>query len=183
MDRAAPSGFSIRLVSTAPVAPGGTRRWTFAAFARPLVEVEDERMLSSAFFMAVSTTSSGVDGDKGVLGGQRTGVRLHLHGLQSVVEIVTVADGHRLLPVAGVRIEAIEEVMVAAVCIRIRPDGRAEQRQPQQIPDAVVSKFRLVDQAEAVLRVARDRPSAARRTSNCALSQLLFRVVGRWMVP
>ena len=74
--------------------------------------------------------------------------------MQLVVVVVSVADGHGLLPVLDVRIERIAEMLAAAVGVGVGPDGRAQQGEPQLIAHAVVAELGFVDKAEAVLRVA-----------------------------
>ena len=78
---------------------------------------------------------------KGMLGGQRAGVRRRDHGGERVVVFPAVADGERVFPRAGVRIERVVEVVMAHVGIGIGPFGRAQQREPEQVADRIVAEL------------------------------------------
>ena len=55
-------------------------------------------------------------------------MRVYLYDLELVVVLVAVAHGQSLLPVAGMRIERVAEVVMAAVGVRVglNPEGLAE---------------------------------------------------------
>jgi len=52
--------------------------------------------------------------------------------------------------------------MVAAIGLRIRPNRRTQQREAQHIALIVVSKLGFIDQAEAMLSVAKIGPALRR---------------------
>ena len=63
-------------------------------------------------------------------------------------------DTQCLLPVSGVGIEFVAEVVVALVGIWVRPCRSAQKAETQQIADGIIAVLRFVDQAHAVLAVA-----------------------------
>jgi len=85
-----------------------------------------------------------------------------LFGFELVIKFVAAVNCQRLLPRAGVRIERVAEIMMAAIRIWIGPGGRTEQRKPQNISLGVVAVLGIVDQAEAVARVSEIRPAQRR---------------------
>src|ERR1700733_1521826 len=52
--------------------------------------------------------------------------------------------------------------MVPAVCVRIGPYGRTQQRNAQHVVLVVISVLGVVDQTEAMLRVAKVGPAQSR---------------------
>ena len=95
---------------------------------------------SSAFLTAVRTTLSARRRAKECSAGS-VPVCGVVNGGEWVVEFVAVADGEGLLPGAGVRVEGVVEVMVAAVGIGIGPGGRAEEREAEDVADGVVAEL------------------------------------------
>ena len=109
-----PSGVSIMLVTVAEVRPGGTWNSTVESLPGPLVDAEDEALRVFGFLHGGQDDILWRDRGEGVLGGQRAGVRRGDDGGERVVVFVAVADGERVFPRAGVRIERVVEVVVAA---------------------------------------------------------------------
>src|ERR1035438_4520898 len=91
--------------------------------------------------------------------GQAALMRLDLECPQRVVEFIATTHGESLLPVAGVWIQGITELVMAAVGFGIGPSRRPEERESKYIVLGVVSILRFVDQAETAITVAEVGPA------------------------
>ena len=89
-------------------------------------------------------------------------MRRYLHSCEVIVEVVSLANGERLLPRSAVRIERIRKMLMSLVGLRIRRGRRTEKRKAQQVPFRVVPILRFIDQAEAILLVAQVSPAQRR---------------------
>ena len=127
-------------------------------FACPLVDAEDERVAVFGLLDGGQDYVVRADADEGVRGGESAGVGCGNYGGERVVVLKAVADGHGLLPCSGVRIKCVVEVMMAHVCIGVRPFGRAEEGEAQHIAGRVVAELALVDDAQAVASISQISP-------------------------
>jgi hypothetical protein len=82
-----------------------------------------------------------------------------LFSFERVVELVAAVDGESLLPCACVRIEGVDEVLVAAVGIGIGPGGRAEEGDAEGVAFGVVTVLGVVEDGEALMLVAEVGPA------------------------
>ena len=182
-----PSGCSMRFVTVAPVAPGGT--WNSAVVSFPAHsytrKIEPVRVLG--LLHGGENNVVWRDRSKRVLCRQRARVRRRHHGLQRIVVLPSMTHRQRVLPRARVGIKRVVEVMLALVGVGIGPRGRAQQRDAQHVARCVVSILVLVKNAQPVdlsigSSAAKDRPSASPepqtvlfRRSCCASSAARFR--------
>ncbi len=178
----APVAFSIRLVSVAEVAPGGTVKVTSPCFPAHSKTRKIRPFSSSAFLTAVRTTFSGATETYECSSGSEPLCGATCWARSSVVVLVAKPLGAGLLPGSRMRIECIAEALMPLVRIRIGPCGGAQQCEPQRVAHSIVAVLRFVQQAEAMLCVAKIGPAGA-GTSNIAFCQELLRSVGRSMLP
>src|SRR5258708_20691098 len=106
---------------------------------------------------------------------------------QRVVEFITAMHAEGFLPVTGMRVERIAKLVVSTISVGIGPSRRSQERQPQYISFCVISVLRLVDQGEAVIRIAKVRPTQGRNFEFCFLPTIvscgwtLYRPVGAFV--
>lgn len=86
-------------------------------------------------------------------------VRLQLHRDEPAIVVISVPNGRGLFPVTTVRIQGERKVLMPAIGIRIRRDGRAEQSEPQHITLAVIPVFQIIDQRESFFSVTEVGPA------------------------
>src|SRR3954465_2842198 len=89
-------------------------------------------------------------------------MRFNLKRSQGIIELVTSTNRQSPLPISGVRVKRICELVMAAIRLRIRPRGRAQQSKPQHIPLGVISVFRFINQTEAMSSVTEVGPTKGR---------------------
>ncbi len=95
--------------------------------AGPLEDAEDEAVVVLSFFDCGEDYVLRCDGGVRVFEGQGAGVGADLCGAELVVVLVAAACGEGLFPRAGVWIESVAEVLVAAVGFGVGPGGGAQE--------------------------------------------------------
>ena len=76
-------------------------------------------------------------------------MRGDLYGRDGVVELVAAMHGLGLLPGAGVRVEGVAEVLLAAVGVGVGRGGRAQQGEAEDAAFVVVAVLGVVEDGEA----------------------------------
>ena len=140
-------------------APAGMWSFTSVGFPAHSYHAEDEGVGVFGFLDGGEGYVGRVEGDEGVGGGEVAGVGEDLLGEERGVELVAAADGEGVFPGAGVGVELVGEVLGAAVGVGVRPDGRAEEGEAEDVAGGVVAVLAVVEEGEALLRVAEVGPA------------------------
>src|ERR1035441_8615078 len=94
-------------------------------------------------------------------------MRFHLYSFQLVVEFISVPYRQSLFPVPGMRIERVAEVMMSLVRFWVRRYRRSQKRETEHIAHAIVTVFRLVDEAKPVAIITEIGPAERRNFKAC----------------
>jgi len=125
---------------------GGDGEGYVGLFAGPLEDAEDEAVVVFSFFDSGEDYVLRGDRGVGVFEWHGSGVGADLCRAEFVVVLVAAACCEGLLPCAGVRVEGVAEVLVAAVGFGVGPGGGAQEGEAKDVACGVVAVFGFVEE-------------------------------------
>ncbi len=170
------SGCSIRFVCQAARRLLGQREMDVAFLSRPFVEANDRAASIRSFFHRGDHHIVFLRAEERILSGQRSRMLRGGDSKQRIVQVVALANRHRLAPCSRVRIQRVGELVMPLVGVRVRPGGAAQQREAQNVVLGVVSVLAVVQQREAMRCVGDIAPA---QRGHFELRFLRRRIAGR----